>query len=103
MIRTTASPSSLYSPIWSLYRDDGLAVVYQPSGPKLDRLRKDIISLFKSEGLSITIDTNLTETDFLDVSLNLTNGSYSPYRKPDNYLYSPYKSIAQVDQIHHGG
>ena len=68
-----------------LYRDDGLAVVYQPSGPKLDRLRKDIISLFKSEGLSITIDTNLTETDFLDVSLNLTNGSYSPYRKPDNY------------------
>ena len=36
-----------------LYRDDGLAVVYQPSGPTLDRLRKDIISLFKSEGLYI--------------------------------------------------
>ena len=42
-------------------------------------------SIVKGEGLSITIDTNLTETDFLDVSLNLKNGSYSPYRKPDNY------------------
>ena len=68
-----------------LYRDDGLAVVNQTSGHKLDRLRKDVIALFKGEGLSITIDTNLTETDFLDVSLNLENGSYSPYRKPDNY------------------
>ena len=65
-----------------LYRDDGLAVVNHSSGPQLDRLRKDIISLFKSEGLSITIETNLTETDFLDVSLNLKNGTYSP----------PYKS-----------
>ena len=37
----------------------------------MDRIRKDIIALFKSEGLSITIDTNLIETDFLDVSFNL--------------------------------
>ena len=50
-----------------LYRDDGLAVIHQANGPKMDRIRKDIIALFKSEGLSITIDTNLIETDFLDV------------------------------------
>ena len=47
-----------------LYRDDGLAIVHKANGPKVDRLRKDIISLFKDEGLSITIDTNLIETDF---------------------------------------
>ena len=58
-----------------LYRDDGLAVVNQSRGPKLDRLTKGIIALFKSEGLSIIIDTNLKETYFLDVSLNLTSGS----------------------------
>ena len=33
------------------YRDDGLAVIHQANGPK-------IIALFKSEGLSITIDKN---------------------------------------------
>ena len=60
-------------------RDDGLAIVHKPNGPKLDRLRKDIISLFKDEALSITIDTNLIETDSLDVSLNLNTGKYFPF------------------------
>ena len=54
-----------------LYRDNGLAAIHQAKGPKIDKIRKDIIPLFKSEGLSITIDTNLIETDFLDVSFNL--------------------------------
>ena len=59
-----------------LHRDDGLAIVHKANDPKLDRLRKDIISLFKDEGLSITIDTNLIETDFLDASFNLNTGKY---------------------------
>lgn len=71
-----------------LYRDDGLCVVYNPNGPKLDRLRKKIIKLFKDEDLCITIDTNLTNTDFLDVTLDLNTGKYYPYRKQnDNPLY----------------
>ena len=41
--------------------------------------------VFKSEGLSITIDINLAETDILDLSLHLKNGPYSLYRKPDIY------------------
>ena len=52
-----------------LYRNDGLAIVHKANDPKVDRLRKDIISLFKDEGLSITIDTNLIEADILDVSI----------------------------------
>ena len=44
-----------------LYSDDSLAVLHQANKPKMDRIRKDIIALFKSEGLSITIDTNLIE------------------------------------------
>ena len=32
--------------------------------PKLTGLRKDIIAIFQNEGLKITIDTNLTTTDF---------------------------------------
>ena len=63
-----------------LYRDDGLAVIHQANGLKMDRIRKNIIALFKSEGLSITINTNLIETDFLDVSFNLEMDKFFPYR-----------------------
>ena len=67
-----------------LYRDDGLAVIRSTSGRRMDKLRKDIIELFRSEGLSITIETNLRITDFLDVTFNLGTGKYYPYRKPEN-------------------
>ena len=71
-----------------LYRDDGLLVVHNSNGPKLDRLRKNIIKLFKDESLNITIDTNLKVTDFLDVTLDLETGKHYPYRKPnDNTVY----------------
>lgn len=66
-----------------LYRDDGLGIT-SASGPSLERIRKNIIALFKQEGLKITIEANLTETDFLDVTFNLDTRTYSPYRKPDN-------------------
>ena len=52
---------------------------------------KKIIAPFKSWGLSITIDTNLIATDFLDVSFNLEMDSFFPYRKPNNtpfYIHS---------------
>ena len=76
-----------------LCRDDGLATVNSCSGPVLDKMRKDIISVFKNEGLSITIETNLIETDFLDVTFNLLTGKYFPFRKVNNKpLYRNAKS-----------
>ena len=76
-----------------LYRDDGLAVIHQANGPKMDRIRKDIMALFKSEGLSITINTNSIETGFLDVSFNLEMDKFFPYRKPSNTpLYIHFES-----------
>ena len=67
-----------------LYRDDGLAAINNANGPKLDRIRKDIIALFKEEGLSITIETNLIETDFLDVTFNLATEKYFAFRIANN-------------------
>ena len=66
-----------------LYRDDGLAAKNNANCPKLDRIRKDI-ALFKEEGLSITIETNLIETDFLDVTFNLAANKYFLFRKANN-------------------
>ena len=58
------------------YSDDGLAAIKSTSGPILDKMRKNIIALFMEEGLTITIDTNLIETDFLDVTFNLATSKF---------------------------
>ena len=36
------------------------------------------------QGLNISINTNLKICNFLDVTLNLSDGTYYPYRKPNN-------------------
>ena len=60
-----------------LYRDDGLAVSNLP-GPDLDRLRKEVVRMFSSFNLKITVETGMKVTDFLDVSLNLQNNIFMP-------------------------
>ena len=67
-----------------LYRDDGLAIFRNISGPQTERIRKNITRHFKKHGLKITIQTNLKIVNYLDVTFNLSNGSYYPYRKPSN-------------------
>jgi hypothetical protein len=76
-----------------LYRDDGLACFHGIDGPTSDRIRKDIVNIFKELGLKITIKTNLKIVDFLDVTFNLVTGTYQPYNKPnDQPLYINKKS-----------
>ena len=76
-----------------LYRDDGFTAINSCSGPVLDRTRKKIITIFKKEGLNITIEMNLADTDFLDVTFNLGTEKYLPYHKPNgNPLYITSKS-----------
>ena len=67
-----------------LYRDDGLGVVRDMSGCETERMRKDVTKHFKNLGLRITIETNMKITNFLDLTLNLANGKYYPYRKPND-------------------
>ena len=67
-----------------LYRDDGLVLLRNTSGPQSERTRKDITREFKKQGLNISISTNQKICNFLDVTLNLTDGTHSPYRKPNN-------------------
>ena len=48
----------------------------------------DFISYKKISGLSITIQCNLKSVDFLDVTFDLYNNLYKPYREPnDNPIY----------------
>ena len=69
---------------FGLYRDDGLGAHRRIPGPQLERIKKDIIKIFKDHGLSITIATGLKSVNFLDVNLDLDKGTYKPYSKPNN-------------------
>ena len=64
-----------------MYRDDGLVIVRNLTGPQTDKTRKDIIKSFKEIGFKIEIKTNLKQVDFLDVTFNLNNSTYQPYKK----------------------
>ena len=67
-----------------LYRDDGLAVFKNLSGPQSERVKKDFQKHFKNNGLEIVIQCNMKMVDYLDVTLNLEDSTYKPYHKPDN-------------------
>ena len=71
-----------------LYRDDGLGILRNLSGPKIERVRKKIIIIFKECKLSITTKTNFKVVQFLDIELDLINNTYRPYKIPnDNPMY----------------
>ena len=68
--------------MFGIYRDDGLMVV-KGGGPETDRARKKLIQIFQNEGLQITTECNVTLVNFLDVVLDLKNGTSRPYTKPN--------------------
>ena len=61
-----------------LYRDDGLAILQNLSGPQIEHKRKDIIKMFKTAGLNVTIQAGLCIFNFLDMQFNLNNSTYQP-------------------------
>ena len=67
-----------------LYRDDGLAVFKNVSGLPSENIKKQLQSLFRQKGLQIIIECNLNVLNYLDVTFNLNDSSYRPYRKPNN-------------------
>ena len=69
-----------------LYRDDGLAVFKNTNGSQSERIKKDFVSIFKKHQLDIVIECNKKIVDYLDITLNLENNTYQPYRKPESIL-----------------
>ena len=76
-----------------LYRSDGLVLLRNTSKQKADQIQKDIMEIFKNTGFKIKI-TNVHIVDFLDVTFNLSDKTYKPYKKPnDQLLYAPHQTI----------
>ena len=68
---------------FGLHKDDGLAILKNTSSLEAEKLNKKYQKLFKEIELDIIIQCNLKITIYLDITLNLNDGSYRPYRKPD--------------------
>ena len=82
-----------------LYRDDVLILLRNRNGLLMDRIRKNVIKLFKQTAFKIEIETNLKIVNFLDVTFNLVNSTYRPYRKPNDNLLYIYPSSHHPFQI----
>ena len=67
-----------------LYRDGGLAVLKNVSGPASEKIKKHSQYLFKQKGLQIIVEHHLKVVNYLDATFNLIDGSYRPYRKPND-------------------
>ena len=72
-----------------LYSDDSLPILKNTSSPEAEKLKKKFQKLFKEKDLDIIVQCNLKITNYFNIILNLENGSYHPYRKPNketNYI-----------------
>ena len=73
-----------------LYRDDGLAISKNTRGPEVEKREKKFQKLFKEKDLDIIVQYNLNINNYFDITLTLKDGSYRPYRKPNeetNYIH----------------
>ena len=69
---------------FGLYRDDGLAVYKTSKGIHIDSMRKKLIEIFKSLELNIFINTRMHKVDMLDVTFNLADNNFKPFRKEND-------------------
>ena len=66
-----------------LYHEDGLAVS-KATLKEIEKTKKEVINVFKSNALKITIDANKKIVHFLDVTFDFTDGSYKAHMKLNN-------------------
>jgi hypothetical protein len=67
-----------------LYRVDGLSLLKGRSARAGDKARKELHALCNDLELKITADVNHHIVNFLDITLDLKSGTFSPYRKPNS-------------------
>ena len=83
-----------------LYRDDGLAVFKNKSGPQAERIKKNFQKNLRENDLNIVIKCNLKIVDYLDVTLNLLNNTYNkPLSKPSNEITYIHKEFNHPPSI----
>ena len=81
------------------YRDDGLAIVKNMSGPESEKVKKKLQVLFKKFDLNLIIECNKTTVNYVEITLNLSDGTYKPYQEPENTLQYIHKEFNHIPYI----
>ena len=84
---------------FGLYRDDGLAVLKNKSGPQSEQIMKNIKKIFKEHGLDIIIQCNMKVVDYVDVNINLNGVTYKPYIKPNSEIKYIHKNSNHLPSV----
>ena len=63
-----------------LYRDDGLRIFKNIFWPEVEKKKKELVKIFKNNGLSITVKAILKTADFLEIHFDLVKEIYRPYK-----------------------
>ena len=57
-------------------------VLHNVNGQQIDPVRKNAIQIFNDIGFFIDIETNLKIVNLFDITFNLNNGTFKPYKPP---------------------
>ena len=73
--------------ITGLYRDDGLiAIEKNVSKVEIEKIKKSLHKVSKEMGINIDIENPSRKVDYLDLSFNLYDHTYHPYRKENSKI-----------------
>ena len=89
-----------------LYRDDSLAISKNLSRSRSRKTQQKVSKIFKEKYQDIIVQCNLKINNYLDITLNLNDGSWRLYRKPNkettmftSILITRYQSLSKFQSI----
>ena len=85
-----------------LYRDDGLSIFKNCSGPQLEKIKKQLQKVFKNNSLDVIIQCNMKIVSYLDVTNNIIQYIHVECNHPPNIIKkipsSPPMKIYSMNQ-----
>ena len=77
-----------------LYRDNDFAAC-KATPREIEKINQEVSNIFKSNGLKITIEANKKNVNFLDVTFDLTSGTYKPFMKYNTNLMLSVRPLSK--------
>ena len=77
-----------------LYRGDDLTAC-KATQREIEKINQEVRNIFKSNGLKITIEANKKTVNILDVTFDLTSGTYKPFMKHNTNLMLSVRPLSK--------
>ena len=67
------------------------------SESEVERMKKELVQIYKNNGLSMIVRRNLKAANFLDIHFNLVKETYQPFKNP----IMTFCTLGETPIIHH--